>query len=43
MDMGLEEVENAASLVQAAAHPDALIIFGNSFDDSMDDEIRVII
>jgi cell division protein FtsZ len=43
MDMGLEEVENAAGLVQEAAHPDANIIFGAAFDDSMDDEIRVIV
>jgi cell division protein FtsZ len=43
MDMGLEEVENAAGLVQAAAHPDANIIFGAAFDDTMDDEIRVIV
>jgi cell division protein FtsZ len=43
MDMGLDEVENAAGLVQAAAHPDANIIFGAAFDDTMDDEIRVIV
>ena len=42
-DMGLEEVDVAAGLVQAAAHPDANIIFGASFDDSMEDEIRVIV
>ena len=43
MDMGLDEVEVAAGLVQSAAHPDANIIFGASFDDSMNDEIRVIV
>ncbi len=42
-DMGLDDVETAANLVQAAAHPDANIIFGASFDNSMDDEIRVIV
>ena len=42
-DMGLEDVETAANLVQAAAHPDANIIFGASFDNSMEDEIRVIV
>jgi cell division protein FtsZ len=42
-DMGLEDVETAANLVQEAAHPDANIIFGASFDNSMDDEIRVIV
>ncbi len=42
-DMGLEDVEVAANLVQAAAHPDANIIFGASFDNTMEDEIRVIV
>ena len=40
-DMGLEDVETAANLVQEAAHPDANIIFGASFEPSLDDEIRV--
>ncbi len=43
MDIGLEDVEAAASLVQQAAHPDANIIFGAAFDDTMDDEIRVTV
>jgi cell division protein FtsZ len=43
MDMGLEEVEIAAGLIEEAAHPDANIIFGASFDDTMDDELRVIV
>ena len=43
MDMGLEEVDAAAGLVEAAAHPDANIIFGASFDENMEDEIRVIV
>ncbi len=42
-DMGLEDVESAASLVQEAAHPDANIIFGATFDDTMQDEIRVTV
>ena len=42
-DMGLEDVEAAASLVQEAAHPDANIIFGATFDDTMEDEIRVTV
>ena len=32
-DIGLDDVEAAASLVQSAAHPDANIIFGATFDD----------
>ena len=43
MEIGLEEVEQAASLVQDAVHPDALTIFGATFDESMDDEIRVTV
>ena len=38
-----EEVEQAASLVQAAVHPDALTIFGATFDETLDDEIRVTV
>lgn len=40
-DMTLEDVEAAAGLVQEAAHPEANIIFGASFDSDMQDEIRV--
>ena len=42
-DMDLEDVETAANLVQEAAHPDANIIFGATFDENMDDEIRVTV
>ena len=43
LDIGLEDVEMAASLVQEAAHPDANIIFGANFDESLDDEIIVTV
>ena len=39
MDLGLEEVEIAANLVQEAADPDALFIFGSTFDETLEDEI----
>ncbi len=42
-DMDLEDVETAANLVQEAAHPDANIIFGATFDSSLQDEIRVTV
>ena len=42
-DMGLDDIESAASLVQEAAHPEANIIFGATFDPSMEDEIRVTV
>ncbi|MGI5935819.1 MAG: cell division protein FtsZ [Oscillospiraceae bacterium] len=43
LDMGLEDVEAAANLIQSAAHSDANIIFGATFDDTLDDEIRVTV
>ena len=43
MDIGLDEVEQAATLVQQAAHPDANIIFGATVDENMEDEIRVTV
>ena len=42
-DIGLDEVETAATMVQQAAHPDAHIIFGAFIDDTIDDEIRVVV
>ena len=43
MDIGLEEVETAANLVQEAAYPDANIIFGAACDETLEDEIRVTV
>jgi len=43
VDIGLDDVDAAATLVQQAAHPDANIIFGATFDETMDDEIRVTV
>ena len=43
LDIGLEEVETAANQVQEAAHPEANIIFGATFDESLEDEIRVTV
>ena len=42
-DMGLEDVEAAANLVQEAAHPEANIIFGTTFDNTLEDQIRVTV
>ncbi len=42
-DLGLFEVNEAAEVVAAAAHPDANIIFGAVIDDSMMDQIRVTV
>ncbi len=40
-DIALDEVEVAAAAVTSNAHPDANIIWGVTFDDSLTDEIRV--
>ena len=42
-DMTLFEVNEAAEIVRASAHPDANIIFGAVIDPSMADEIRITV
>ncbi|MGD9515172.1 MAG: cell division protein FtsZ, partial [Mycolicibacterium sp.] len=42
-DLGLFEINEAASLVQEAAHPEANIIYGTVIDDSLGDEVRVTV
>ncbi len=42
-DLGLFEINEAASLVQEAAHGEANIIFGTVIDDSLGDEVRVTV
>ncbi len=42
MDIGLEEVEQALSGA-GGCQPDALTIFGATFDENLDDEIRVTV
>ncbi|WNG91020.1 cell division protein FtsZ [Mycobacterium sp. ITM-2016-00318] len=42
-DLGLFEINEAASLVQDAAHLEANIIFGTVIDDSLGDEVRVTV
>jgi cell division protein FtsZ len=42
-DLGLFEINEAASLVQDAAHVEANIIFGTVIDDSLGDEVRVTV
>ena len=43
MDMGLEEVEQAAEMVKQVADPDALFMMGAAFDDTLEDELRVTV
>ena len=42
-DLGLFEINEACELVQAAAHPDARIIFGTTIDDALGDEVRITV
>jgi cell division protein FtsZ len=42
-DLGLFEINEAATLVAEAAHPDANIIFGAVIDDTLGDEVKVTV
>lgn len=42
-DIDLEDVELASSMISRAAHPDATIIWGAAFDETLDDEISVTV
>jgi cell division protein FtsZ len=42
-DLGLFEINEAATLVADAAHADANIIFGTVIDDALGDEVRVTV
>ena len=42
-DLGLFEVNDAAEIIQAAADPNANIIFGSVIDEGMGDEVRVTV
>lgn len=43
LDMTLHEVNEAAEIIRATAHPEANIIFGAVIDPSMEDDIRVTV
>ena len=42
-ELTLEDVETAAGIVQEAANPDANIIFGATWDENFEDEMRVTV
>jgi cell division protein FtsZ len=42
-DMGLYEINQAASIIRETAHPDVNLIFGAVIDETMDDEIRITV
>ncbi len=43
MDIGLEEVEQASTIISNMAHPDATIIWGAQLDETLDDEMRITV
>jgi cell division protein FtsZ len=42
-DLGIFEINEAASMVADSAHPEANIIFGAIIDDALGDEVRVTV
>ena len=42
-DIGLDEVDQASSLIAKTVHPDATIIWGLKLDDTLEDEMRVTV
>ena len=42
-DIGLEEVEQASTIISDMAHPDATIIWGAQLDPMLEDEMRIIV
>ena len=42
-DVGLDEIEQASSMIQKAAHADANIIWGAAFDNALKDEMRITV
>ncbi|MBQ1280945.1 MAG: cell division protein FtsZ, partial [Oscillospiraceae bacterium] len=42
-DLGLDDVETAANIVMEAANPEANIIFGATYSDDFEDEMRVTV
>ena len=42
-DISLDEVETASSMISNEAHPEATIIWGATFDNSLEDTIKVTV
>lgn len=42
-DIGLDEIDNASSMITQQAHSDANIIWGAAFDENMEDEMSVTV
>ncbi len=42
-DIGLDEIDHAANMIRAEANPDANLIWGATFDDTLEDEIKITV
>ncbi|MFM7029778.1 MAG: cell division protein FtsZ, partial [Micrococcales bacterium] len=42
-NLGIHEINEAASLITEHVHPDANVIFGMSIDDTLGDEVRITV
>ncbi|MEI7470269.1 MAG: cell division protein FtsZ, partial [Chloroflexota bacterium] len=42
-DLSLYEVNEAATIIKTAAHPDCNVIFGSVIDENMKDQIRITV
>ncbi len=42
-DIGLEEIDAASTMITEEAHPDANVIWGASFDNTLEDEMRITV
>lgn len=43
LNLGIQEINKASSIIEEAAHPEANIIFGAVIDESMEDEVKVTV
>ncbi len=42
-DIGLEEIDAASTMITEEAHPDANVIWGASFDNTLEDEMKITV
>ncbi|MBQ7897871.1 MAG: cell division protein FtsZ [Clostridia bacterium] len=42
-DIGLDEIDLAANMIKSEANPDATLIWGATFDDTLEDEMKITV
>lgn len=42
-DIGLDEIDHAANMIKAEANPEANLIWGATFDETLEDEIKITV